>query len=236
MSSSIVLALQLFGVLRAGEVVVIAVGSGLFLAMAVALRRPVRRPHLVVAAEAESLGQGPRALTGLLSSWSRTMRAGRAAPEPVAAEPRAAGGDGPAGVPVIGYATLSGRALEEFDDELAGQAEVIARACEQRGLVLIEVVRERHTEQGLVRAGVSDGRPGLRYALGRIAAGEARGLVVPGLRRLTRSAAELGPIVDWFTRRGARLVAVAQGLDTAEQEGRVAARLIIEVSRWERER
>jgi hypothetical protein len=173
---------------------------------------------------------------GLLSSWARAMRAGRAAPEPAAVESPAAGTDGPAGVLVIVYATLSGPALEECDDDLAGQAEVIARACEQRGLVLVEVVREPHTEQRPLRAGLSDGRRGLRYALGRIAAGEARGLVVPGLRRLTRSPGELGPIVEWFTRRGARLVAVAQGLDTAEREGRVAAKLIIEVSRWERER
>ena len=82
----------------------------------------------------------------------------------------------------------------------------------------------------------SRGRTGLRYALGRIAAGEARGLVVPGLRRLTRSVAELGPILDWCLRHQARLVAVAQGLDTAQPESRIAARLIIEVSRWERER
>jgi hypothetical protein len=139
-------------------------------------------------------------------------------------------------VPVIGYATLSDRALEGGDDDLAAQAGVIARACEQRGLVLVEVVREPPTVHGPLRAGLSDGRLGLRYALDRIAAGEARGLVVPGLRRLTRSTAELGPIVDWFTRRGTRLVAVAQGLDTGEPEGRVAAKLIIEVSRWERER
>jgi DNA invertase Pin-like site-specific DNA recombinase len=72
--------------------------------------------------------------------------------------------------------------------------------------------------------------------MARIAAGEAEGLVVSGLRRLTRSAGELAPIVAWFTRRDARLVAVAQGLDTAEREGRAAARLIIEVSRWEQER
>ena len=175
-------------------------------------------------------------MTGLLSSWRRAMRAGRAAPDPAVVESPAARGDGPGGVPVIGYATLSGRALEGGDDDLAVQAEVIARACEQRGLVLVEVVREPPTGQGPLRAGLSDGRPGLRYALDRIAAGEARGLVVPGLRRLTRSSAELGPIVDWFTRRGARLVAVAQGLDTGEREGRVAAKLIIEVSRWERER
>ena len=31
-------------------------------------------------------------------------------------------------------------------------------------------------------------------------------------------------------------MAVAQGLDTGERESRIAARLIIEVSRWERER
>ena len=60
--------------------------------------------------------------------------------------------------------------------------------------------------------------------------------MVPGLRRLTRSVAELGPIVDWFTRRRVRLVAVAQGLDTSEPDGRVAARVLIELSRWERER
>jgi DNA invertase Pin-like site-specific DNA recombinase len=48
--------------------------------------------------------------------------------------------------------------------------------------------------------------------------------------------ADLGPIVDWCMRRDARLVAVAQGFDTREPESRIAARLIMEVSRWERER
>jgi DNA invertase Pin-like site-specific DNA recombinase len=80
-----------------------------------------------------------------------------------------------------------------------------------------------------------DAPPGLDYALKRIAAGDAQGLVVPGLRRLARSAAELGPIVEWFIRRRARLVAVAQGFDTGELAGQVAARMIVEVSRWERE-
>ena len=91
-------------------------------------------------------------------------------------------------------------------------------------------------DRGPLRPKLSDARPGLRYALERIAAGDAHGLVVPGLRRLTRSVAELGPIIDWCARREARLVAVAQGLDTSERESRIAARLIIEVSRWERER
>ena len=139
-------------------------------------------------------------------------------------------------VAVIGYATFSDRGGAESDDELARQAGVIARACDRRGLVLVEMVGDPDRDRGPLRPRLSDARPGLRYALERIAAGEAQGLVVPGLRRLTRSVAELGPIIEWCARREARLVAVAQGLDTSERESRIAARLIIEVSRWERER
>jgi hypothetical protein len=137
---------------------------------------------------------------------------------------------------VVGYATFADRLGGESDEELAKQADVIARACERRGLVLVEMVSDPHLDRGPVRPPLSGARPGLRYALGRIAAGEAGGLVVPGLRRLTRSVAEVGLIVDWFMSREARLVAVAQGFDTGEPESRTAARLIIEVSRWERER
>jgi hypothetical protein len=136
----------------------------------------------------------------------------------------------------MGYATFSGHTGQESDDDLAKQAEVIARACIRHGLVLVEMVGDPHHRLGPIRPRLSHAGPGLRYALGRIAAGEAQGLVVPGLRRLTRSVAELGPIVDWCLRHEARLVAVAQGFDTGEPESRVAARLNIEVSRWERER
>jgi Resolvase, N terminal domain len=234
MSSSIVHALRVFGMHGARGVLVIALALGLFLAVAaaMALWQPMRRHAGVVMA---SLGQGPRAL-GWLSAWPRGMRAGRAAVDPVVEENSAPRRDGSSGVAVIGYATLSRHAGEGFDEELAKQAEVIARACDQRGLVLVEVVREPPNDPGPVRSRRRDGRPALQYAMARIAAGEAQGLVVSGLRRLARSAAELGPIVAWFTRREARLVAVAQGLDTAEREGRVAARLLIEVSRWEQER
>ena len=79
-------------------------------------------------------------------------------------------------------------------------------------------------------------RPGLGYALNRIEAGEARGLVVSELAQLSRSASDLGEILDWFARSDARLVAAAQKLDTGQEAGRLAARTLIEVSGWERER
>jgi hypothetical protein len=223
----------------AEEFVVMAVALGLFVAVAVSLWRPMRRRRAVALVDVEPACDGrrlrPRAL---LSHWSRSTPAGgeRPAADPAMGEPQAARSAEPAGITVIGYVTLPDRAGTESDEHLAKQAQIIARACERRGLVLLEVVSDTHSGQGLVRSTVADGRPGLRYALGRIAAGEAGGLVVPGLRRLGRSAAELGQIVAWFLRREARLVAVAQGFDSGERDHRVAARLIMEVARWERER
>jgi Resolvase, N terminal domain len=235
MSSSIVLALRLFGVPGVAELLVMAVALGLFLALA--LSRPVARRHAIVLAAGDEPPAAVRRTRPLefLSGWLRPNRRSEHDPAADVAEPQATNSSESAGVPVIGYATLSGRSSEESDEELAKQADVIARACERRGLTLVEVVREPYSALGHDHMGLFDARPGLRYALGRIAAGDAQGLVVPGLRRLTRSIAELGPVVEWFTRREVRLIAVAQGLDTGEREGRVAARLLIEVSRWERE-
>jgi Resolvase, N terminal domain len=207
---------------------------------ALALWRPSLRPRALVLRAARALpgGRRPRDLATRCAPWRRWWgaRDGRPSAPRSGAEPAPAASAETAQVPVMGYATFSDRPGTESDEELAKQADVIARACDQRGLVLLEVVSDPDLDRGPVRPRLSDERPGLRYALGRIAAGEARGLVVPGLRRLTRSVAELGPIVDWCMSREARMVAVAQGFDTGDPESRIAARLIIEVSRWERER
>ncbi len=198
------------------------------------------RPRELWLGDAESdRGRGrpvePATLCAPWRGWLGSGRARSSAPA-AGAEPAPAQSAESARVAVIGYATFSERAGAGSDDELARQAGVIARACDRRGLVLVEMVGDPDRDRGPLRPRLSDARPGLRYALERIAAGDAHGLVVPGLRRLTRSVAELGPIVDWCLRREARLVAVAQGFDTGERESRIAARLIIEVSRWERER
>jgi DNA invertase Pin-like site-specific DNA recombinase len=59
---------------------------------------------------------------------------------------------------------------------------------------------------------------------------------VAELSRLSRSAAELGEVLDRLSRSEARLVAVAEGLDTGDQGGDLAVRVLMEVSDWERRR
>lgn len=133
-------------------------------------------------------------------------------------------------VPLLGYASGAG-AAPVARVELDQQAELIHADCERRGFNLLELVYEREPPNGKALT-----RPGLTYALKRISKREASGLVVAELVRLTRSAAELGKVIDWLHQRSARLVAVAEGLDTETAEGRLAASLIVMVSGWERAR
>ena len=74
-----------------------------------------------------------------------------------------------------------------------GQARAIEAHVRGRGFALEELVRDIEPQTG------GDlGRPGLMYALERIAAREASCLVVAGLERLARSAADIGTLVEWF--------------------------------------
>ena len=132
---------------------------------------------------------------------------------------------------VLGYASVQEEHDERSHMELRRQAAQIAAECERRGLHLLEVVREHERQHQRPLE-----RPGLGYALERIATGEASGIVVVELSRVTHSASELGRVLEWLARRDARFVAVGPGLDTEEEAGRLALRAVIEVSRWERER
>jgi DNA invertase Pin-like site-specific DNA recombinase len=169
----------------------------------------------------------PSALRGITAP-SRAQARRQAALGSVRALPPA---DSPSLVStVIGYVSGPGAGVAARR-ELERQARVIAQECEDRGLRLVEVVRDREPLNGKALC-----RPGLAYALDRISAGEVSGLVVCELFRVTRSASELGTIIEWLTRSRTRLIAVAHGLDTNQVAGHLAANVLVEVSRWESQR
>lgn len=141
-----------------------------------------------------------------------------------------AGSDPGGAVRVIGYASCV-QAGPTAALELKEQAQVITGECKRRGFELIELVGERNPAIG---KGLS--RPGLSYALDRIKAREATGLLVVELSRITQSVGELGTIMEWLRRLDVRLIASADAFDTESEEGRLAAALLIEVSKWERDR
>ena len=131
---------------------------------------------------------------------------------------------------MFGYASWDGRNGGHARD-FRGQAERIVSETNRLEIRLLEIIREREPQRGRALE-----RPGLGYALDSISAGDAEGLVVDDLSRLTRSAAELGRVLQWFLDHDARLVAIGQGLDTDDESARLAVRMLIDVSRWEHER
>jgi DNA invertase Pin-like site-specific DNA recombinase len=157
---------------------------------------------------------------------------------PAAGKPRdgaaVAGASGPPARPgaltprAIGYASVS--AAEDFNSaELKVQVRLIQEACQRRGLALVKIVRdvESHASSDLRR-------PGLTYALDRLAAGDASCLVVTSLERLTRTAANVGALLAWLTECDARLVVIDLDLDTGTEEGQLGARALATVGGLER--
>ena len=104
--------------------------------------------------------------------------------------------------------------------------DAITSACERAGWKLTELVRDRESGRIL-------DRPGLRYALERIASKDANTLVIGELEPLSRSIVDLGALMAWFRDSGAALVALDLPIDTATREGRYVAATLIALSDWE---
>ena len=81
-------------------------------------------------------------------------------------------------------------------------------------------------------------RQGRGRALDRLVAGQAAVLVVPSLSQLTRNTGELAKMLDhYFSAPSgvADLIAIAEGIDTRTQGGRIAVDVLRSVARIESE-
>jgi hypothetical protein len=122
--------------------------------------------------------------------------------------------------PMIGY--LASPAVA-WSDEHERSAAAIEEVCERSAWELLDIVWEREN-------GRPQERPELSYACERIASGQARGLVVSDLQRLSRSETEMGAFMAFFRDADATLVGLDIDLDTSTPGGRYFAdRLIAQV-------
>jgi peptidoglycan hydrolase-like protein with peptidoglycan-binding domain len=132
----------------------------------------------------------------------------------------------PAGAPVVGYVPMAGKL---GSSEVADAVAAIEASCERSGWRMLEVVGDHEN-------GRPAERPGLSYALERIARGEARALVVSDLQRMSRPIDDLGGLLTWFREAHATLIALDLGIDTSTPEGQHTVSALITLSRWRRER
>ncbi len=130
---------------------------------------------------------------------------------------------------VVGYVRVSTEQQADGGVSLDAQCDKLRAYAVAMDLDVVEIV---------VDAGVSAktlARPGLQEALRRLDAGEAEGLLVCKLDRLTRSVRDLGELLErYFTTRFS-LLSVSDSIDTRSAAGRLVLHVLASVSQWERE-
>lgn len=130
---------------------------------------------------------------------------------------------------VLAYARVSTQEQAEHGYGLEAQETAIRETCQRRGFELVELVRDEG------ESGKTLERPGLRRMLERLAAGEAEGLVVAKLDRLSRSVVDFGLLLEWCAEAEVTLVALDLGVDTSTPGGRLVANVLASVAEWERD-
>jgi DNA invertase Pin-like site-specific DNA recombinase len=134
---------------------------------------------------------------------------------------------------VVGYIRVSTEEQAAEGVSLAAQEarlRAYAVACDL-DLVAVEV------DAGVSAKGLR--RPGLEAALARLDRGEAGGLLVAKLDRLTRSVRDLGALLDGYFGPDApgrhQLLSVGDAIDTRTAAGRLVLNILTTVAQWERE-
>lgn len=130
---------------------------------------------------------------------------------------------------VIGYVRVSTQDQAEEGVSLAAQREKLQQYATLFDLELVAIVEDAGA------SAKSLDRDGLRQALAMLDNGQAEGLLVAKLDRLTRSVKDLGALLDSHFRSEFSLLSVADKIDTSTAAGRLVLNVLASVSEWERE-
>ncbi len=128
---------------------------------------------------------------------------------------------------VVGYLRVS--TIEQADSRLGldAQRSTIQAEADRRGWEVVWVEDAGRSGRDLVR-------PGIERAMELLRSGEAGGLVVAKLDRLSRSLMDFAALMARANREGWRLVALDLGVDTSSPAGEMVANVMASFAQYER--
>jgi len=131
----------------------------------------------------------------------------------------------------VGYCRVSTEEQASEGVSLGAQRERLAAYCtaHDHELVAVEV------DKGISGKVKPEQRAGLARALDRVLSGEADGLIVLKLDRLSRSVRDVLDLADSAQRSKWRLVSLSEHLDTESPQGRFTLTLLAALAQLERE-
>lgn len=130
---------------------------------------------------------------------------------------------------VVGYVRVSTDQQADGGVSLDAQREKLAAYATAMDLVLSEVFEDAGA------SAKSLDRAGLRQALSALDRGDASGLLISKLDRLTRSVRDLGDLVERYFASTCALLSVSDSIDTRTAGGRLVLNVLTSVAQWERE-
>jgi len=131
---------------------------------------------------------------------------------------------------VIAYVRVSTEEQARSGAGIAAQRRLIGRACRERGWQLVAIEADEAASGKSTR-----NRPALARTLDALEAGDAGGLIVAKLDRLSRSVRDFCEMLDRSQRQRWALVCLDLGLDTSTPTGKFTAQIIAAVAELERE-
>jgi DNA invertase Pin-like site-specific DNA recombinase len=129
---------------------------------------------------------------------------------------------------VLGYCRVSTEEQGNSGAGLAAQRAAIGAECERRGWQLVDTIEDRGYSAKDLR------RPGIRAALDELKRGDAQGLVVAKLDRLSRSMLDFTAIMARAQRESWALVALDCAVDTTTPAGEAMANVLATFAQFER--
>ena len=127
---------------------------------------------------------------------------------------------------LVGYVRIGPRERDDERPSLDIQRRGLENAAQAKGWELVRVEED-------VRSGRSLRRPGLRAALAACRAGEAEGIAVARLDRLTYSLNDLAELVREAVEGGYTIVSLQPSVDIASDGGRAVGEVLAEAATWQ---
>ena len=127
---------------------------------------------------------------------------------------------------VVGYIRVSTEEQDQSGLGLADQTARIKQYCDLYALELVHVHKD-------AASGKNMNRPGLQSALAMLKNGEASGLVILKLDRLSRSVKDIGQLLEEYQAYSIR--SVNEQLDTSSASGKFVVNLLASFGQYERE-